>query len=711
MHIRQIIDNTKIGKKFFLSFLIITILMLSVCGFGYLQTVQIVNNSETMYSEGTLPLLEISTIEVSLNSMRALVFRSLAVPEERSFDLDRLNKEIETINSQMQNFSAHSMDPHERATYETFVSQWKNYQTAAIEVFNLQEAGKIGDAQKSAASGGTHANARRATVDTFNQIKENLLIKADLYRAQSQNTAENLLSSLIIASLIVLTLSLTLATFITRGIVGPLNQVIGQFTSMSEGTINRRINMVRFDEIGELARMFDAFCEYLEYDIVNTMKKIAQGDVSMEISARGNQDQISPALYETIMSLRRVIAELGIMSDRASHGDLSVRGNTEGLDGSFREIIEKFNLTLNALVNPLDEAIRLSKEYSACNFKARFSDEIAIQGDLCAFRDAMDTIGREISVALSVIAVQMIELSTHAERASVGVDNVKSGAQLIASNADKTRMNAEHSEDGIAQVKRAMEDLTITVTSVAENIEVVSQAGYSADNLAKKGKLLASQAERGFEDIKETSHTAAIIITEVKEQMGEISRISGIITDISEQTNLLALNAAIEAARAGDAGRGFAVVAGEVKDLAMQTNKSAEMITSMIQILNKKTQNAVEAITQAKGAINDGGDAMHESVKVFQELSDSVEQISISMSSVAGATEEQAASFEEITASVTEMNDLVQKTAKDALSSSSTAEEALAVVSQITEIISDIHQVVETTAGEMNRFIIRKKDP
>ncbi|MFH0968380.1 MAG: hypothetical protein V1862_11925, partial [Methanobacteriota archaeon] len=77
----------------------------------------------------------------------------------------------------------------------------------------------------------------------------------------------------------------------------------------------------------------------------------------------------------------------------------------------------------------------------------------------------------------------------------------------------------------------------------------------------------------------------------------------------------------------------------------------------------------------------------------------------------AGATEEQAASFEEITASVSEMNDLVQLTAKDAMSSSATAEEALAVVSQITEIISDIQQVVQTTAGEMNRFIIRKKDP
>jgi methyl-accepting chemotaxis protein len=84
-----------------------------------------------------------------------------------------------------------------------------------------------------------------------------------------------------------------------------------------------------------------------------------------------------------------------------------------------------------------------------------------------------------------------------------------------------------------------------------------------------------------------------------------IGDVVGLIQAIAAQTNLLALNATIEAARAGEAGRGFAVVASEVKSLAGQTAKATEEISAQVTGIQASTRDAVEAIGQIAGTVEE----------------------------------------------------------------------------------------------------------
>ena len=704
----QFLDNLRIGKKLIGGFIIVSLLMLSVGIFGSIQMEQIYGNMDKMYTENTVPMLEIANTEVSLNSIRALVFRTIAVPEERQVDEGRMKIETQNIEDQITAFSNHPMSPAVQENFTLFQKQWVDYKAAAQAVFDLENGGKLDEAKKSLATGGQHSVARQATIDTFQKLKDANLNEAAQKAAASKGTKDASILIMSVLAVIVLAISLVFAFFLTRGITTPLSKVVEQFTHMSRGEIHTRLNLDRTDEVGDLAGMSDHFSDFLEHDVVGAMKRISVGDVTMRITPKSDQDQITPALMGTISALNRVIDELQNLSVRASGGDLTVRGDISDLQGSYHDIILGFNATLDALIQPLNEAIRLSKEYAACNFDARFSDLVTTEGDFVIFRDALDAIGREVSVALNTVNHQMAELSENSKKATFGIDDVKRGASLIADNAEQTQGNAERSEEGIVQVLKAMEDLTTTVSSVSSNVEVVAQSGQEANTLAKTGIIQTAEAEQGMDSIMKTSQEAGVIIAEIKIQMQEIGKIIGIITSISDQTNLLALNAAIEAARAGEAGLGFAVVADEVKSLANQTGDSAKKITVMIEGLDKKTQAAVKAISGANQAVSEGSTAVHNTLDIFNKLTNAVESISENMESVAGATEEQAASFEEITASVHEMSDLVKQTAKDALSSSATAEEALTVVTQITEIIGDIDSVVSVTNREMKRFVIRK---
>ena len=706
MGIIEKFNNMHIGTRLIVGFLVVTLLMSSIGVIGFVGMNSIGIGMDKVYSDGTIPLLEVTTIETSLNSVRALVFRTIALPGEREQDMGRMKDEMKKVDELITTLKNEALSPAEISNLTLFEKQWTEYKTAATGVFSLLNEGREKDAMISIANGGTHANARRATVDTFNNLKAGILINAQRIADEGHTEKERTVPVMIAIGILAVIIALAFAVFLTRSITRPLDQVIRQFDQMSRGVVSGRLNLTRKDEIGEMASMFDRFSNYLENDVVGTMHQIAEGNLSATVQKRGEMDQITPALTETLAALNIVISELNKLSQSASAGDLSVRGEAGILMGSYREILLGFNNTLDALINPLTGAINLSKSYAACNFTARFPSGIRTDGDFAAFRLALEAIGTDVSSALRVVEEQMKDLADHATKATSGIEDVKRGAGIIAANADQTRENAEQSEEGIAQVLRAMEDLTSTVSSVSANVEAVAQTGTEADQLAKRGILSAATAEEGMNSIRKSSAEVETIIRGIQGQMNEITKIIGIITDISEQTNLLALNAAIEAARAGDAGLGFAVVAGEVKALANQTGESAQKIAAMISGLENQSKKAVIAMDGAGEAIEQGGIALQDTIKVFNQLTTAVEGISSNMSSVAGATEEQAATFEEITASINEMNDLVKGTAHDALNSSATAEEALAVVEQITTIINEINDVVTTTGKEMDRFQI-----
>ena len=98
---------------------------------------------------------------------------------------------------------------------------------------------------------------------------------------------------------------------------------------------------------------------------------------------------------------------------------------------------------------------------------------------------------------------------------------------------------------------------------------------------------------------------AVAVIQRLESKGTEIGKVVQLIATIAKQTNLLALNATIEAARAGEAGRGFAVVASEVKDLANETATATNEIGTQVGGIRADTQNAVSAIEEMQGLIEE----------------------------------------------------------------------------------------------------------
>jgi methyl-accepting chemotaxis protein len=440
-------------------------------------------------------------------------------------------------------------------------------------------------------------------------------------------------------------------------------------------------------------------------DSVSIMGEYAQGDFTNEMRVLpGKQIVLTNGLNGIRTNVLALITDANMLAKAADEGKLKTRADANKHKGDYKKIIEGVNATLDSVVVPVNEALRVSKGYATQDFTTRVDPNLKVPGDWLAFKEALNNIGIAVSTAVTNIGTQVTDLAAGAEEANASVEEVTAGAGQVARNTSAVSVNVEKSMAGIEQVQKAMEDLSRTIQEVATRADVTAKLVQDTTSYSKEGMDLARKTENGMQGITKSSNDVNVIILEIKGQMDKISEIVSLITDLANQTNLLALNAAIEAARAGDAGRGFAVVATEVKSLAVESRASAEKIAEMINNLQTQTNSAVDAVASSNTGVKQGSEALHETLNSFTKIVESIDQVSKNISDVAAAAEEQAASVEEVTASVNEVGGLMQSTAKESTDAAAASEESAAAIDQISKVIGNVNTIVDKVTKEVSKF-------
>ena len=273
---------------------------------------------------------------------------------------------------------------------------------------------------------------------------------------------------------------------------------------------------------------------------------------------------------------------VGSLIAGAAEGRLKEQGDSSRFVGAYQEIVFGINNMLDSLINPVNEAMRLSGSYAKGDYTDRISEDLSVKGDFIPFKEALNQIGIQGSEAIGGVKSEIENLTGGMEETNASAEDVTSSTGLLSENASSVSSLAERSGAGIKQTLNAMEELSQTVSAVALKAEQASALAKQTVDLSEKGVSLAGKAEKGMDGIMHSVDETGVIVTDITNQMEEIGKIVDVISGIADQTGLLALNAAIEAARAGDAGMGFAVVADEVKSLALESQKSAENISTII---------------------------------------------------------------------------------------------------------------------------------
>ncbi len=116
------------------------------------------------------------------------------------------------------------------------------------------------------------------------------------------------LAGLIGGSLVAVLLAVAIGMVIARNIARPIKNLVAVFKRLAVGEQVDRLASVRTDEIGQLIESLNLIIDS-NNSIIDQANTIAEGDYSVEIALRGDEDKLSVALNTMAKNLRDVSAQ------------------------------------------------------------------------------------------------------------------------------------------------------------------------------------------------------------------------------------------------------------------------------------------------------------------------------------------------------------------------------------------------------------------
>lgn len=211
------------------------------------------------------------------------------------------------------------------------------------------------------------------------------------------------------------------------------------------------------------------------------------------------------------------------------------------------------------------------------------------------------------------------------------VDNLMTEADGLTEMAQGTRLTVDEVFDSVGVVNKSANtqaEHTVhaadNVSRIGEQIEYIAQEMNALTQEAGKMADAERESESIIQKLNQSNEDTIVSITNVAEQINvtntsvnKIREAATMIQNISEETDLLSLNASIEAARAGEAGKGFAVVAEQICKLADQSSSAAEQIEKIIEQVISESAKMVEIMEIVKDNVDEQQNKLEETKQKF----------------------------------------------------------------------------------------------
>ena len=425
-------------------------------------------------------------------------------------------------------------------------------------------------------------------------------------------------------------------------------------------------------------------------DILNLITSFARGDFDASLRKfPGKQAVINYNIERLRSHLIEIKKEISEFAYSAVNGRLSIRANTEGFEGDWREILNRLNTVMEAISVPIYETSDVLNEMAKGNLRAKMTGDYT--GDFGLIKNSMNSTINDLSGYISEISdvlgsVADCDLTRVIDRTYLGdfiqikqsinrIIEILNGviSEIITMTKQvniKTKqvLNSSSTLSGGAITQTdTTEEMAALVSTALNQTKTSAENAKAADDLSQKSIESASQGKIKMEHM-------LVSMDDIKSASSTIASIIKVIDDIAFQTNLLALNASVEAARAGVHGKGFAVVANEVRNLAIRSLSASKETGAFI----------VDAIDKINDGVEIAAGTSESLTRIFKNIS----EVSHLISMISISSYEQADS-------ITELSQGIRQIADIAINNTSISEENTAASTELASLTESLNNMLK----------------
>ena len=434
--------------------------------------------------------------------------------------------------------------------------------------------------------------------------------------------------------------------------------------TIAVGDSTTTVNITTSDEIGEMAKSYGAMQLYLT-EASEIAEKIGDGDLTVTVKPKSEEDVLGNALYRMVTNLRQLIGQVG----QSANSLTNTSSQLSTAAGEAGAAVQGIAATSQQVAKGAeDQGVRSQEVSSGMDQLSSAIDQVASgsQEQAGAIARAAEIVG-QVSKATEEVAQNAQSASEGSRKANDAAD---SGKDLV----NRTGEGMERIKTAVETVATRIGELGDQSAEIGKIVNVIEDIAAQTNLLALNAAIEAARAGeqgRGFAVVADEVRKLAERVTDATTEIANL--IDGVQKGVAES-----VKATEEGTKEVEDGAALAQEAGVALDQISESVSSVanqiEQISAASQQVSASSEEMVKTIDQVSGVVEQNSAAA-------EQMSANSSQVIESVTGIAGIIQQNGAAIQEMSASSEEMSAQVQEVVAASETLDTMAQELREVVS------------------------------
>ncbi|MDP2363464.1 MAG: HAMP domain-containing protein, partial [Ignavibacteria bacterium] len=359
----------KIQASFFVVAAIVTLLILNdIYNFNRLS-----RNSDNLNNKVLLSREYMMVVQSEFQNLQLNLLKFSIPGFENQFD-----KNVQSVNESKKRILETMSLAKDSSLLEIFDSHAENFDKIINEYFGLVVDGTLSaaamkDFEMASYIATTSGEAVRLKFeDEIGKVETIINSRKEVLQSEVNAIIYSTTIMIIAGSLIgIITFLLTFIKLIPS-LTKPVRKFKELLDQYSLGNFDHQMHSTSNDEFGQMAVMLNKL-RISQLEKIEAAEKIASGDLDHKINSLSEHDSLSKSFEKMIENLNKLVLEIKFLTTASIKGNSSARGNTKLFNGGYKTIVEGMNNTLDAVYDPINEAVVALEKVASGDFTVKIS--------------------------------------------------------------------------------------------------------------------------------------------------------------------------------------------------------------------------------------------------------------------------------------------------------------------------------------------------